>query len=130
MSEWDDDLPMEIARGTYRAMQREIERWQSAAASVPVPIMCDRGEWQELLGETTLFVQEQLRAKDAENAELRKALAIFAAIKPSSFFPADGSENEGYKVYVYSINRDNWVPGSDTVDFTGRDLAEARRLTK
>ena len=64
---------------------------------------------------------EELRR---ENEALRKSLAIFAAIKPSSLFEHDGSEGEGYVAYLTGP-----APGRKP-DFTGRDLAEARRLTK
>ena len=67
--------------------------------------------------------QDRIAELEKANADLRLTLAIFAAIKPSSFFPADGSENEGYAVYVYSADM-------KAVSFTGKDLARARELTK
>lgn len=50
---------------------------------------------------------------------LEGALKPFASIKPSSFFPEDGSEGEGYAAVIAD-------PLQDGVDFTGADLAEAR----
>jgi hypothetical protein len=56
----------------------------------------------------------------AERDALRAALKPFAAIKPSSFFAEDGSENERYDVI---LTRD--YSGQDHA-FTGVDLARAR----
>ena len=86
---------------------------------------CTRGyapckpDWKPYDGRAMEFV-EKLRA---ENKALRKAAAPFAAIKPSSFFPADGSENEGYVIYTCS----SW---KDRVSFTGKDLANLRAASK
>jgi hypothetical protein len=55
--------------------------------------------------------------------ELEAALKPFAAIKPSSLYASDGSENEGYVIYVFSMRNDG-------MDFTGKDLARARVALK
>jgi hypothetical protein len=66
------------------------------------------------------------RSVEAENSsevlrsQLNEAVEIirpFAAIEPSSFFSADGSEAEGYTVSL---------SGEARTDFTGHDLARAR----
>jgi len=62
---------------------------------------------------------DRLAALIAERDKLKEALAPFAAIVPSSLYPDDGSENEGY---VVILKRD-W--GNEQV-FTGGDLARAR----
>lgn len=51
-------------------------------------------------------------------AKLRAALKPFAAIKPSSLYPTDGSEMEGYRIYL--------TGGKGPTEFTGLDLAVAR----
>jgi hypothetical protein len=53
----------------------------------------------------------------AKIEKLQAALTPFAKIKPSTFHPADGRENEGYLAYVVIDQR---------IDFTGADLAQAR----
>lgn len=50
-------------------------------------------------------------------AALEGALKAFAAIKPSSFYAADGTEAEGYRTFLHE--------GLDK-EFTGADLAAAR----
>jgi len=52
-------------------------------------------------------------------ATMREALKPFSAIKPSTFYPQDGSEAEPYLVILKGSSR-------DTPDFTGADLARAR----
>ena len=60
----------------------------------------------------------------ADNAVLREALGPFAKIEPSSFFPADGSEEEGYVVILDAKDEDVGISGIS--DFTGLDLHRAR----
>lgn len=64
----------------------------------------------------------QTRALKAEALleEAVKALELFAAIKPSSLYPGDGSEAEEYVVVL----RDGSL---NPVEFTGTDLARARQ---
>ena len=62
-----------------------------------------------------------------ENEKLRAALKPFAAIKPSSFYPPDGSEGEGYVTTlwekIHALGNSNPKP-----DFTGADLVHARAV--
>ena len=51
--------------------------------------------------------------------EMEAALAPFAAIQPSTFYPADGSEREEYGAILRE-------PFSSPPAFTGEDLARAR----
>lgn len=63
-------------------------------------------------------LQATLTAERARAEKMREALKPFAAIAPSSFYPADGSENEGYSLVL-----------SDTASrptVTGAELAAAR----
>lgn len=71
----------------------------------------------------------EIKALSARIEDLEKAASPFAAIKPSSFYAQDGSENEGYSVVLYSgiVHRD-WLSGN--VDFTGKDLANLRAALK
>lgn len=62
-----------------------------------------------------------LEKAEAENARLREALRPFARIKPSSFYPQDGSEAEPY---VVVLARPHERP-----DLYGTHLARARALT-
>ena len=48
-----------------------------------------------------------------------EALAVFAAIEPSSGVAQDGSEDEPYQVFLACRDR---------YDFTGKDLARARAV--
>lgn len=67
-------------------------------------------------------VRPEDAAKDARIAELEEALRPFAAIEPSSFCAPDGSEREGYSIFLWS----GVSPGKPEPDFTGADLAKAR----
>lgn len=51
------------------------------------------------------------------------ALSPFAALTPSSLYPADGSENEGYTLLLAD---GHYNPRRTTPDFTGQDMAAAR----
>lgn len=63
------------------------------------------------------FGKEDVPSLLARIRELSEALHPFAKIEPSSFFSADGSENEGYHAIIV---------GDGSAEFTGRDLARAR----
>jgi hypothetical protein len=54
----------------------------------------------------------------AHLAKLRAALKPFAAVKPSFLYPEDGSEQEGYRIYL--------AGDKGPIEFTGLDLALAR----
>jgi len=60
----------------------------------------------------------------AENRRLKNAIAPFAKIKPSSFYPDDGSENEPYVVMLakksFAIDP----------DFYAMDLVKAKKAIK
>ncbi len=58
-------------------------------------------------------------AAERERDALREALRPFANIVPSTLYPADGSENEGYCVLLAPKH-------GNPVEYTGRDLARAR----
>jgi hypothetical protein len=58
--------------------------------------------------------------------KLREALEPFAKIEPSSFYPSDGSEEEGYTVIPDGKAEDVGI--SSGPDFTGADLARARAV--
>ena len=60
-------------------------------------------------------LQEVERERDA----LKEALKPFAAITPSRFYAADGSEKEGYFAYRALL-------AEDKAEFTGEDLARTR----
>ncbi len=65
--------------------------------------------------------QRQAEHRDrmmAHLAKLRGALKAFAHIKPSSLYPSDGSEQEGYRIYL--------AGDKGPIEFTGLDLALAR----
>lgn len=55
-------------------------------------------------------------------SDLEKALEPFAAIKPSSFYDEQGTENEHYTVML-TMNCESAAP-----DFTGADLFRARTV--
>lgn len=57
------------------------------------------------------------RAAEARVAVLEAVLRPFAAIKPSSFYSADGTEAEGYRTFLHE---------GPNKEFTGTDLAAAR----
>jgi hypothetical protein len=67
----------------------------------------------------------------AKELQLRKkaeaALAPFAKIRPSTFYAADGGEDEKYAVMLFDTarNKREWI-APDGPDFTGADLARAR----
>jgi len=61
----------------------------------------------------------EAQSAQAEAAQLREALKPFAGITPSSFYAPDGSEAEGYCVFLANQNAAKTV-------FTGADLARAR----
>lgn len=66
-------------------------------------------------------VERQAAHRDrtmAHLARLRAALRPFTNIKPSSLYPADGSEMEGYRIYL--------AGDKGPIEFTGLDLALAR----
>lgn len=60
---------------------------------------------------------DDIRAVLSAYRERGEALAVFAAIEPSSGVAQDGSENEPYQVFLACRDR---------YDFTGKDLARAR----
>lgn len=62
--------------------------------------------------------KERAEHAEAQLAEARKALEPFAKIKPSTACAEDGSEAEPYRVFLAA---------RDDFDFTGADLAAARR---
>ena len=64
-----------------------------------------------------------IQAQAERIVKLEKALKPFVKIKPSTFYPADGSENEEYIVTIRT-------PWSNPADFTGADLARARTALK
>jgi hypothetical protein len=63
---------------------------------------------------------ELIDCAKARVAELEEALKPFAKIKPSSFYPEDGSESEGYGVVL------TYHQAGEGADFTGKDLANAK----
>ena len=69
---------------------------------------------------SSLIHEAIARIADLERqlAEARKALEPFAKIKPSTACAEDGSEAEPYRVFLAA---------RDDFDFTGADLAAARR---
>lgn len=60
---------------------------------------------------------------EARIKALESALRPFARIKPSTFYPEDGSEAEPYCVLIAP-------PKGNPVEFTGADLARARNALK
>ena len=62
---------------------------------------------------------DELDKERARAEKLREALKPFAAIAPSSFYPADGSEAEEYMVLLRADH-------GNKAEFTGADLAAAR----
>ena len=63
-------------------------------------------------------LRDQLKAEIERREKAEAALQPFAAIQLSTFYPADGSENEGYAVFL--------CQKGDKPDFTRADLARAR----
>jgi hypothetical protein len=68
-------------------------------------------------------LDEEIARLREENEKLRAALKPFAAIEPSSFYPADGSEAEPYAVVLQEGGIHEL---SARVEFTGADLSRAR----
>lgn len=67
--------------------------------------------------------RDELAALRSRVEVLTGALRPFAAIVPSSFYAADGSEAEGYAVMTWEHDR---LGHQTAPDFTGADLAAAR----
>jgi hypothetical protein len=74
-------------------------------------------QWPEIADDIAVVLASEWR--------LMKALAVFAAIKPSDLHPADGSEAEPY---VIMLHDPRMLGQGGTPDFTGADLANARAL--
>jgi hypothetical protein len=91
------------------------ERLVAAAAKTAADGRFDVYRYAELFAEAA----QALLAAEARIERLTKALEPFAKIKPSSFYPDDGSEAEGYLVLLQGTY-------SNPVSFTGADLALAR----
>jgi hypothetical protein len=91
----------------------EVERLEKALQDAQDTIM-----GHEIAGAIFEKYRDSLRAK-LDRA--KEALGVFAAIKPSSLFPEDGSEAEGYIVTL----KENY---GNPQEFTGRDLARARAV--
>ena len=68
--------------------------------------------------ETLSAAADEIMRLSAEIMKLRKALAPFAKINPSSLFAPDGRDGEEYNVVL--------IGPHDIADFTGLDLSAAR----
>lgn len=100
-----------------RCPQATDEQWES----VPP------GEGEELglcWGECGVDAEQALDnalARLSQAERLAGALKPFAALVPSSFYPADGSEREGYEIILAGSER------PEAHEFTGADIATARK---
>lgn len=82
--------------------------------------MC--GDIHEPLREAAARIEalEAAAAQPAREAALVKAARMFANLTPSTLYPADGSQNEPYGIYLADQS------SKDEHDFTGGDLARLR----
>lgn len=79
------------------------------------------GEWDE---DNAREVIKMARTLQAENERLVAALRPFAAVRCSSLYPRNGSDGDGYRVYLAHAG-DQWP-----TDFTGLDISRAMQIVE
>jgi hypothetical protein len=99
----------------FETMRAENEALRSRAESAEQAV--DRAEANEAIW------QERMEAAESRLSEAEGLLRVFAAIVPSSLYPADGSEAEQYAVLL----KGDWA---NRGGFTGKDLAALRTFLK